>query len=580
MRLIFVALIAICGSVLAAQTVNIFGGLQPSGGPVATSSTDNHVLSFAVYRGTGDPATNITAMQISMLGTIIQANWTDVKLYEDTNTNGQFNLGVDTLVSSYNTVLSGKVVFNSLSIAVPEGFTNAKAYFLTMDVGGSGVGETIQMELLAADVTLSAGSTATGTSGQSNTFTLKVDTGTEIDVSYSGTSIPSSLATAHDVGYVQPYVSSPPAGGADLTFRIDNTSATAALTITSIQVSNVVNGTATVIGTPPTNVATTSFATFQVQVRPSVPSTFSFLITIVNSDFDEDPYYAAIYGTGIPQPKIELEYSSSPVAHMGIIDEGSQTAAVNQTMTFTIINAGSAALDLTGIPLTIANDGPNVTASVTTQASISTIPVSGSTTFVVTYSPIGSGSWGFNVEIPSNDPVTNNFVINVSGTAPAVTATEMRLVTQPGTALAGQAFGTLPVIAATNSAGAVDGSNNTLSVTVTITAATGDPGAALIGTTTRTASNGYIVFTGLGIDTEANGYSLTFTDDTATWTAVISNTFNVGPAPPAPPSSGGGGGEEEEGGCTSASGSGSWLIVLMVLAASALLYTRRDRVLV
>ncbi|HEU4698712.1 MAG TPA: Ig-like domain repeat protein, partial [Gemmatimonadales bacterium] len=98
--------------------------------------------------------------------------------------------------------------------------------------------------------------------------------------------------------------------------------------------------------------------------------------------------------------------------------------------------------------------------------------------------------------------------VTFTATARAGAAGALSITTQPSaTAQSGVAFATAPVVRL------LDANGNpvtTSGVAVTATIATGEPGAQLIGQSTRGTTNGVATFSGLGIQGPAGSYTLTF----------------------------------------------------------------------
>jgi hypothetical protein len=96
--------------------------------------------------------------------------------------------------------------------------------------------------------------------------------------------------------------------------------------------------------------------------------------------------------------------------------------------------------------------------------------------------------------------------LTFSATATAGTASKLTLTTQAAGAAAGAAFTIQPVVAVQDAQGNTIATDVTTQVQMTVSA-----GATTVGTTTRTAVNGVVTFTGVGITgTSGTPYTLTF----------------------------------------------------------------------
>ncbi|MCC7509872.1 MAG: hypothetical protein IT464_10890 [Planctomycetes bacterium] len=234
--------------------------------------------------------------------------------------------------------------------------------------------------------------------------------------------------------------------------------------------------------------------------------------------------------------EMDVQRNSLSIAAGSQDDTGNRLAGTPFTLTYTILNTGSTALNLTGSPLveiitlSIVNCAANVALQPTTPVPATT----GSTTFQVSITPTTSGQpFGLGFIINNNDSDENPYNIVVIGDAVASVpaATQLVITTQPGNGTAGGTLSAQPVLEARDGSGNVD-TNYTANVTATITSGTGTSGAAILGTAMVAASGGVAVFTNLGIDLAGTGYTLTFTSGALP--QAVSNTFNItggGPGP-------------------------------------------------
>jgi hypothetical protein len=467
-------------------------------------------------------------LKVKFSGTGTTSDWTSVHLYWDADHSGDIN-GADSLLASATGLTAGKATFTGLSQAIQDGFSNGRDYLVCVDVAsGATVNDTFIFEADAADVTVSAGTVSApfGTI-TSNTHTIRVDNGCEMDVQLGGNSIPSGTATSYDVGYIS-------TSGGSLTFSIVN-SGTGTLNLTgtpTVEVTQSSNCSVSVTSQPATSISGGNSSNCVVNVDPASATAFGFTLQIENNDFDEFPYVVQCHGTAQPLPDISIEYNANPVADGGNINIGAYTAGVPATMNLTIVNNGQADLNLTGTPLVSFPTQFYVNCSLQTAPSTPVTSGGGTSSFTIEFTPAGSGNWTFEFWVESDDPDEDPYNISVDGSSPAVTATHLGVFLEPGSANATLPFGTQPIVSVQDANGAVDRSDNSTVIVASITGGTGASGASLGGTLTATCSGGYATFTDLVIDKEGMAYTLTFTDQSGTLTATTSQPFDVGSAPP------------------------------------------------
>jgi hypothetical protein len=209
--------------------------------------------------------------------------------------------------------------------------------------------------------------------------------------------------------------------GSTLTYTIANTG-TADLNISTLPVaapSSLVNCTATITTQPTSPIPAASSVAFAIEITPIAPGAFSCTVSIDSDDGNENPYNWTIAGNSAPPPAPEIEVTrgSVPVADGGLDSPGAAPAGSVITLTYTISNPGSAALNLSGIPAVALTGLSNCTAVVTLQPAITTLAPSTSTTFEVQVTPLAVGAFSFGLSIANNDANENPYDWTVSGTA-------------------------------------------------------------------------------------------------------------------------------------------------------------------
>lgn len=369
-----------------------------------------------------------------------------------------------------------------------------------------------------------------------------------------------------------------------LTYTIENTG-TGPLTLTGgtpVTITNVVNCTAVVSGGQPASpvAAGGGTATFNVDVTPTAVGAWSFEIDIASDDSDEANYDITVSGTASAAPAPEMDVQdpgSSPVADGGTLAVFGTVAGVSLPGTFTILNNGSATLNLTGTPVVAISGLNNCAATVTTQPG-ATIPVTGSDTFDLQVTPTAAGAWSFVVSIDNNDADENPYNFTVSGNAQAVAAPEMEVrklsaVIADGSTDSVTNTGTLPfnvtytIVNQGAAALSLTGMptvfiNGQVNCTAMVTTSPTSPLAAASGSETTDTLVIQVTPTAAGAfsftisidndDADENPYNWTFSGHTTT------------------PSTGSGGGGGDDGGCSTGNEAPySWMLLLGLLSLGA-----------
>ncbi|MDX6849296.1 choice-of-anchor D domain-containing protein [Gilvimarinus sp. SDUM040013] len=204
-----------------------------------------------------------------------------------------------------------------------------------------------------------------------------------------------------------------------VTYTVTN-SGTSDLVITTATTSVASNVTVNAVSAP----ASTTVAdgggstTFTVQYTPTLAGAFSFALSFVNDDADENPFNFTVSGTATGVPEISVSSSvGGAVADGGTDAQGSVSAGTPQTVTYTVTNTGTDDLVITTATTSVAS---NVTINaVSAPASTTVAAGGGSTTFTVQYTPSVAGAFSFALSFVNDDADENPFNITVSGTASA-----------------------------------------------------------------------------------------------------------------------------------------------------------------
>jgi len=204
-----------------------------------------------------------------------------------------------------------------------------------------------------------------------------------------------------------------------LTFTVTN-SGTSDLTIATATSSSLTNVTVNSIGAPSSTTVSSGGGTetFTVQYTPTIAGAFSFDLSFVNDDSDENPYNFTVSGTATGSPEIsvaETGQGQGAVADGGTLSQGSQTAGSALTLTFTVTNSGTD--DLT-IATATSSSLTNVTVnSIGAPSSTTVSPSGGTETFTVQYTPTIAGAFSFDLSFVNDDSDENPYNFTVSGTA-------------------------------------------------------------------------------------------------------------------------------------------------------------------
>ena len=205
----------------------------------------------------------------------------------------------------------------------------------------------------------------------------------------------------------------------NLTFTVTN-SGSGDLTIATATSNTLTNVTVNSISAPGSTTVTSGggTTTFTVQYTPTLAGAFSFNLSFVNDDSDENPYNFTISGTATGTPEIavaETGQGQGAVADGGTLAQGSQTAGSALTLTFTVTNSGTDDLTLaTATSSSLTNVTVN---SISAPGSTTVTGGGGTTTFTVQYTPTLAGAFSFGLSFTNNDSDENPYNFTVSGTA-------------------------------------------------------------------------------------------------------------------------------------------------------------------
>jgi len=233
-----------------------------------------------------------------------------------------------------------------------------------------------------------------------NPYTFAVQgTGTavpepDINVRQGENELP-NISGSYYFGFVQCESTSPPA-----TFTIENTGS-ADLNITSITLTagSPFPAQFTIDTSGTEFILAPGFDTdFSVQFIPVLPEQYKWAtVTIENNDSDEDPFTFTVEGEGVlvAVPDITVQ----EVSNNSEYDFGPVLLGSSKTATFTIENAGSAALKI----ISIINNSPDKF-TLDDSMTADLVSAGSTTTFDIIFTPIDTKAKSAVIEISSDDP--------------------------------------------------------------------------------------------------------------------------------------------------------------------------------
>ncbi|MCA8915617.1 MAG: hypothetical protein KDB90_09410 [Planctomycetes bacterium] len=183
-----------------------------------------------------------------------------------------------------------------------------------------------------------------------------------------------------------------------------------------IQITNSYNCTVNVTTQPTTTtLSPTQSDSGVIEITPTAGGTFLVEVLIPSNDPDEPQYKITIVGTGA-EPEIDVQRpAGTSIADGGVDALGGVAENVTAQHTYYIVNGGNSTLDLTGTPVVDLQGATNVTASVITQPTVTSLAPAGLAPFVVEITP-GSGAFSFTLTILNNDLDEGSYTFTVSGT--------------------------------------------------------------------------------------------------------------------------------------------------------------------
>ena len=222
-----------------------------------------------------------------------------------------------------------------------------------------------------------------------------------------------------------------------------------------------------------------------------------------------------------PRPQqVTLRQPSGPALTTGgSVDLGSLLAGAHLPAAFTLGNAGSEPLGVTGVTI----DGPDAADFAVTSLPAATVPCRAVTRIVVTFSPGSAGSKSAVLHVASNDPATGVFHLNLTGTGVG-----------PGGATFTASYTTgqeVPLTAGSFTAGSFTATGGTVSLGLNYAPVTGssltvvnNPGTTFINGTFDNLAQGQLVtlrFGGTSYPFVANYYGGDGNDLVLQWAGIL-----------------------------------------------------------
>ncbi len=249
---------------------------------------------------------------------------------------------------------------------------------------------------------------AQGTTAASGDYTFRTLTDGRIQVLLNGTPVTGGSSLPFGITTVGAPIAK--------TFTVKNVGSTA-LAVGSVI--TVPNGFTLTRGPAATSLAPDQTTTFDVQMAAAALGESAGIVSIPNGDDRQNPFRFTIVGNveAAPQPNLQVSLDNQPVSGgpaPSDIDYGTTTAGQPVTKTFTVRNAGNAALALTS--LTVGGTGFR-----SAGFGRANVPANDTTSFPVTLTADAAGAMAGTVTIASNDAAKPSFRFAVHGTVqPAV----------------------------------------------------------------------------------------------------------------------------------------------------------------
>ncbi|MCU0417772.1 MAG: choice-of-anchor D domain-containing protein [Cytophagaceae bacterium] len=209
---------------------------------------------------------------------------------------------------------------------------------------------------------------------------------------------------------------------AAVTFTVENIG-TADLTVGTVSLGGLHPGDFSVTQVTTGTVTGGSSTTFTITFTPSVSGSRSATVSIVNTDSNENPYTFTLTGSGSTNttPPISVSQGGTVINSGGSFNFGTQQQNVPSTsQVFTITNTSANPITLGSIVVS----GTHLSDFVVTPPANNNVPVGGTATFTITFTPSGLGNRNANVSIGTSG---GPYLFVISGTGSTATGTTAAL---------------------------------------------------------------------------------------------------------------------------------------------------------
>lgn len=376
---------------------------------IVNSDSNENPYDFALQANGVPQEINVQGNATSIVTgdtTPVTTDWTDFSTVATTRTftiqnTGTINLNIGTITIGGTN--PGDFSITTLPSTIVAG-TSSSTFVVTFNPTTTGV----------RNATISIPNN--DTTGGENPYTFAIrGTGVaqEIDIKGNATSIADGDTTPTTTDWTDFGSVTASSGLITRTFTIENLGSMN-LTAGSVIISGTNAADFSVTTSPSTNVAGLGSTTFVVSFDPNVIGLRTARLTIANNDSNENPYDFSIQGTGI-EPEINVQGNSVSI----VSGDNSPTTAdwtdfsnVTLTRTYTIQNLGASPLSIG----TIAFAGPHASEFTVTTLPVSSVAAGGSTTFVVTFTPLEIGVRTATVFIENNDSNENPYTFGIIAT--------------------------------------------------------------------------------------------------------------------------------------------------------------------
>ena len=199
------------------------------------------------------------------------------------------------------------------------------------------------------------------------------------------------------------------------TWTIANEGA-AELTLDAPAIGALTNCSVSVTTAPASSVAVNGSTSLVLQITPNAAA-WSFTVSMATNDANENPMNWTVSGSADASATVEVSMSraGAEVADAATDTLTGSTAMVVETLTYTILNQGSAQLSISDAQLGVFT---NASASIVTAPSATVAP--GATTQLVVSVLPSSGAWSIPVQFSTNDSNEDTYNWTIGGNAVAI----------------------------------------------------------------------------------------------------------------------------------------------------------------